>query len=175
MRWSHAYWVGAIGAVDEDRSGFDLGLKLLSTGHVLGPDTGGKAIIAIVHEPHCFFVALDLHDGDNRAEGLVLHNVHVMVDSHEQSRGDVAASLGEITEAFVGRGQILSALLEGIFNLGIDGLDSGFGDDGAEGGRLVRRITELVSKDGLIRDEQHRGRDETDPSSSFCNSLMKAS
>src|SRR5579871_4498596 len=56
---------------------------------VLGPDAGRQAKGRVIGERHCFFGTSDALDGDDWAEGFVLHQAHRVICAYHYGRFEI--------------------------------------------------------------------------------------
>lgn len=139
------YWVRTITSVDEKRASFYIIAKSFTLSHILCPDACCQAIFAVVHQFDSLFVTIDFHDRNNGTKSFFSHNLHVVVNICQETRGDVAASGRQTLKCGILRGGIDRTVAQGIFYLRRDGLNSRSGDDWPDGCGLVGRIANLVT------------------------------
>jgi len=71
--------VGVKNFIHHHRSRIDELGQTSAASYIAGPDAGGQTINAIVRQSNCFFICLESHDGQHRAERFVAHHIHVVV------------------------------------------------------------------------------------------------
>src|SRR2546427_10926657 len=127
---------------------------------VPGPHAGVEAVARVVGEADRLLLVAHAHDGDHRAEGLVAHHVHVVVDIYQDGRLEVEAR--QIGAALAPR-QHLRAARDGVLHVALDLLDLGREGHGADldharVGRALADLADLVHhlpNEGVV----HRGLD----------------
>lgn len=83
---SYRAWI--VTAINEHCTGLNTIDQFLSVSDILRPDARRQTIITIVHQCNSFFVTGDLHNWHHRAESLLFHSSHGMVDIGQHNRRD---------------------------------------------------------------------------------------
>src|SRR4051794_23490655 len=86
--------------VDPDHAGLDALGHPLALRAVLRPNRGAEAEVRVVGSPHRLLLGVDDDDRHHRAEDLLLHDPHLVLDPGEDGWGDeLAAEPGDVTRA----------------------------------------------------------------------------
>ena len=131
-----------LGVVDAGDPGLDPARDLLAAGRVAGPDRRLEPIAALVRQRHRLLGVGDAHHRERRAEGLLGHAQHRVIDAGEHGR--LVEAAGPLADP--APGPDLGAALDRVADVGVDQLELGREDDradvdGAEiaGGTLTER------------------------------------
>lgn len=141
---------GSLGGADLSGVGTDHSdLELVGDAHdaadVLGEEVSGKTELGVVGKAEHLLLGLELEDGGQGAEGLVLGDGHLLGDTGQD--GGLVEETGRVGGGAAGGD--LGALGEGIGDVLLDLVDGGLVDERTLGGSLVQAAAHLEGLDLL--------------------------